>query len=85
MAIPSLEDVMHPLLQFAAKKNRVPIQEVVSYLGQLFRLSAEEKTRRYPNGSKIIFYHMVNFAATYLKKAGHALSISRFLFLTLKK
>jgi len=70
MAIPDYEAMMLPLLKSFADQREHSIQESVEVIGVVFKLTSDELKQRLPSGKKTIVYDRVNWARTYLRKAG---------------
>ena len=69
MAIPDFQSLMLPVLK-ASAGGEVRISDVVSHLGQELALSDEELAELLPSGKQTIFANRVNWAKSYLGKAG---------------
>ncbi len=69
MAIPTYEDIMLPLLQFAADGRVHSNQEAIAYLAKYFKLTEEERKQLLPSGRTTVFYDRMTWAKTYLTKA----------------
>lgn len=70
MPIPDHQTIMLPLLKLTADKKEHYIHEAIEKLADEFELSEEERKELLPSGSRRIFDNRVNWARTYLKKAG---------------
>ncbi len=70
MAIPNYQEIITPLLKFAADKQEHTVKDSVAPIAEFFKLTENEKQQRVRNGSKTIIYDRVNWALTYLKQAG---------------
>jgi restriction system protein len=68
MAVPSFQDMMLPLLQFAADGREHTSSEAIEFLAQQFRLSDAEQREVLPSGKQSRFVNRVGWAATYLRK-----------------
>ncbi len=69
MAIPDFQKLMLPVLK-ASAVGEVKISDVVTLLGQQLALSAEELSELLPSGKQTTFANRVNWAKSYLGKAG---------------
>lgn len=70
MAIPTYEELMLPLLEMLENKNIYTNKECVNILAEKLKITEEELRELLPSGKKKIFYDRVNWAKTYMKKAG---------------
>lgn len=70
MSIPTYERIMLPLLELLKDENTYTNKECVDKLSENLNLTEEEIRELLPSGRKRIFYDRVNWAKTYLKKAG---------------
>lgn len=70
MAIPDLEKIMLPMMEFLKDQKKHLMHEVEEELAQLFGLSEEEKTRQKPSGGESLFHNRLHWSKFYLKKAG---------------
>src|SRR3990170_8784099 len=77
MALPTYQDVMLPLLRAASRGGPHPIRTLVQVLADEFGLTPEERETLLPSGTQRAFVNRVNWAATYLRKAGLLDSPSR--------
>jgi restriction system protein len=69
MAIPDYQELMLPVLREAAA-GEVKISDVVSVLGKKLGLTEEELSELLPSGTQTRFANRVNWAKSYLGKAG---------------
>lgn len=69
MAIPDFQSLMLPVLKESAS-GEVRISDVVAVLGKKLALSEQELSELLPSGKQIIFANRVNWAKSYLGKAG---------------
>jgi restriction system protein len=69
MAIPDFQKLMMPVLR-ASAQGEVKISDVVESLGQLLNLIEEELSELLPSGKQTTFANRVNWAKSYLGKAG---------------
>ncbi len=70
MAIPKYQELMLPLLKFAADQEEHSLRSAISHLAEKFDLTEEEKKELLPSGQQALFDNRVGWAKTYLKKAG---------------
>jgi restriction system protein len=70
MAIPTYEEVMLPLLKLLSNGKEYTNKECNVILAKEFKLTEEELKQMIPSGKKEVFYDRVNWAKTYMKKAG---------------
>jgi restriction system protein len=80
MPIPDFQSIMLPLLRFAGDSKEHSIRETVDSLGTEFDLTDEELKELLPSGQQETFANRVNWAKTYLKKAGLIHSTRRGYF-----
>jgi restriction endonuclease Mrr len=69
MSIPDFQTLMLPVLRIAAE-GEVRISDVVERLANDFPMSAEERSQLLPSGKQTTFANRVNWAKSYLGKAG---------------
>lgn len=69
MSIPKFQQLMLPVLKASANRE-VKISDVVTSLGQELRLTDEELSELLPSGKQTTFANRVNWAKSYLGKAG---------------
>ena len=69
MAIPDFQTLMLPVLK-ASAAGEVKISDVVTLLGKQLALSEEELSDLLPSGKQTTFVNRVNWAKSYLGKAG---------------
>lgn len=69
MAIPDFQSLMLPVLK-ASASGEVKISDVVTTLGKQLSLSEEELSELLPSGKQSTFANRVNWAKSYLGKAG---------------
>lgn len=69
MAIPDFQKLMLPVLR-AAADGEVKISDVVSSVGKLLALTSDELSELLPSGKQTTFANRVNWAKSYLGKAG---------------
>jgi len=70
MAIPDFQSVMRPLLELASDGKEHSLAEAREKLGEIFRLSEEEKKALLPSGKQATFTNRVAWARVYLGQAG---------------
>ena len=70
MAVPNLQSIFLPLLNFASDKKEHSIRETIKILPKEFKLSKKEIDQILSDWSKTVFYDNVTWGITYLKKAG---------------
>lgn len=70
MAIPTYERIMLPLLEVLKDNETYTNSECIDILAEKLNITEEEKILCFPSGKKRIFYDRVNWAKTYMKKAG---------------
>ncbi len=70
MTIPDYQTIMLPLLKVAGDKKEHSIREAIDHIGDLFKLSEQERKEVLPSGRSYIIDNRVGWARTYLKKAG---------------
>jgi len=70
MTIPDYQSVMLPLLEFAADGKMHSRRESIEYVSKKFGLTQEEKEEFLSSGRRPIIDNRVDWAKTYLKKAG---------------
>lgn len=80
MPIPDFQTIMLPLLRFSGDLKEHSIREAVDFLATEFQLSDEELRELLPSGQQETFANRVNWAKTYLKKAGLIHSTRRGYF-----
>lgn len=80
MAVPTYDRCMLPLLQFADDGQEHHIREAIEALSHYFQLTDEDRNERLPSGKKLTFDDRVQWANTYLKKAGLLRSVRRGIF-----
>ncbi len=80
MPIPTYDKCMLPLLDFASDGQEHHIRDAIEALARYFELSEIERRERLPSGKKFKFDDRVQWANTYLKKAGMLISVRRGVF-----
>jgi restriction system protein len=69
MAIPDYQTLMLPVLQSAAA-GELSVRDAIERLARQFKLTDEERAELLPSGKQPIFTNRVQWAKTYLAKAG---------------
>ncbi|WP_291569125.1 winged helix-turn-helix domain-containing protein, partial [Clostridium sp. UBA2485] len=72
MAIPTYEQVMLPLLKCLEDGRTYNNKECIDILAEKLNITEQELRELLPSGKKLVFYDRVNWAKTYMKKAGLA-------------
>lgn len=80
MAIPKYEEIMLPLLKFAADKREHSRQETVEAMRKAFSISDEDFAVLLPSGRQGLFDNRIAWAKFYIKKAGLVESTRRGYF-----
>jgi restriction system protein len=80
MPIPDFQTIMLPLLRFSGDSKEHSIREAVDFLATEFQLTNQELRELLPSGQQETFSNRVNWAKTYLKKAGLIHSTRRGYF-----
>lgn len=70
MPIPDYQTLMLPVLRFARDGEEHSNREAIDALADEFALTAEERIELLPSGQQATFANRVQWAITYLKKAG---------------
>lgn len=70
MPIPDFQTIMLPLLKLTADRKEYRVNDLVEILSDQFNLTDEERKELLPSGQSFLFINRVNWARTYLKKAG---------------
>lgn len=70
MPIPDYQSIMLPLLKFADDQKEHNTGQAIEALAREFYLSSEELQELLPSGQQPMFANRLNWAKTYLKKAG---------------
>jgi len=70
MAIPTYERIMLPLLEVLRSNEIYTNNECIEILARRLDITEEEMNLCFPSGKKRVFYDRVNWAKTYMKKAG---------------
>jgi restriction system protein len=77
MAVPTYDKLMLPLLQYASDGQPHHIREAITALADVLHLSPEDREEMLPKSNKYKFDDRVQWANTYLKKAGLLQSAGR--------
>jgi hypothetical protein len=67
--IPPMEKLLLPLLQLVESGGERKESDLVGLLADDFRLSPEDRQRRVPSGSELVFNNRVRWAKVYLRQA----------------
>ncbi|WP_346879070.1 restriction endonuclease [Clostridium sp. UBA7791] len=70
MAIPTYERIMLPLLEMLRSNEIYTNNECIEILARKLNITEEEMNLCFSSGKKRVFYDRVNWAKTYMKKAG---------------
>jgi len=70
MAIPDFQSTMLPLLRFTADGNERSSREAIEGLAEKFGLTDAERKELLPSGQQFTFDNRLNWARTYMSKAG---------------
>lgn len=70
MSIPNYQEAMLPVLLNLKNDNPVRISEIVRLICDALNLTQDERDRMLPSGASTIIHNRVNWAITYLLKAG---------------
>jgi restriction system protein len=70
MPVPGYQDLMLPLLRATSDGAVHTLKELDAVLTKQFALTKEDLDERLPSGTQKVFINRLNWAATYLKKAG---------------
>lgn len=68
--IPDSQSIMLPLLELAGDNKTHRFRDAVTFLGDRFRLTDDEKSELMPDGRRTRLYYRVAFARRHLKLAG---------------
>lgn len=80
MPVPTYDKFMLPLLRLAGDGQEHHIRDVIAHLADEFQLSEAERAEMLPSGKKYTVDDRIQWANTYLKKAGLLRSIKRGVF-----
>lgn len=70
MSVPDFQTIMLPLLHCFSDGQEHSTQELIDNLAQKFSLTKDDLNALLPSGKQTVFYNRVNWARTYLAKAG---------------
>jgi restriction system protein len=71
MGVPSFQQLMLPALQTIGQRyDEISIAGLEDEVGKALRISAEERKLRLPSGNQTLFANRLNWARSYLSKAG---------------
>ncbi|MDD6795648.1 MAG: restriction endonuclease [Clostridiaceae bacterium] len=70
MSIPTYEQIMLPLLKVLSDRKIYTNKECIDLLAKKMKITESELKELLPSGKKFVFYDRVNWAKTYMKKAG---------------
>jgi restriction system protein len=70
MSVPDYQTVMLPLLRFSGDRKEHSTREAIDALATVFGLTDAERNELLPSGQQTTFSNRVQWAVTYLKKAG---------------
>ncbi|HJU14247.1 MAG TPA: winged helix-turn-helix domain-containing protein [Candidatus Nitrosotalea sp.] len=60
MAIPDLETIMLPLLEFLRDEKPHTVNEVEKHLAKIFNLTDEERMQEKPSGGESLFHNGIH-------------------------
>lgn len=80
MAVPDFQTLMLPLVKLAGDGEEHALADAIDRLAREFQLSDDERAELLPSGKQARLYMRVNWALTYLKKAGLLRSVGRGRF-----
>lgn len=80
MAIPTYEEIMHPLLVILQDQQLHNSRELVEKISDIFQLNDEEKTKRLQSGQQTFVDNRSGWARTHLKKAECIEYVSRGVY-----
>ncbi len=80
MAVPTYEKLMLPLLEFSGDGQEHHVREAINEIAEYINISEEDRNELLPSGKKFKFDDRVQWAKTYLKKAGLIVSTGRGTF-----
>ncbi len=80
MPVPTYDKFMLPLLRLAGDGQEHHIRDAIAHLADEFQLSEAERAEMLPSGKKYTVDDRIQWANTYLKKAGLLRSIKRGVF-----
>lgn len=70
MPVPDFQSIMLPLLKLTADGQPHKVNDLIEVLSEYFGLTEEDRKELLPSGQAFLFNNRVNWARTYLKKAG---------------
>ena len=71
MSVPSFQQLMLPALQTIGQRyDEISIAGLEEEVGKALRISPEERQVRLPSGNQTLFGNRLNWARSYLSKAG---------------
>ena len=85
MSIPDFQSIFMPLLKYSEDGQDHTNREAVEALAKIFNLNEEDLVKLLPSGKQLLFTNRVNWAKTYLTKAGLLECPSRGIFKITKK
>lgn len=80
MSVPTFQEIMLPLLQFAGDGQEHTLEEAIETLAIRMHVGEEDRKELLPSGNQYRFDNRVGWARTYLKKAGLLESLTRGKF-----
>lgn len=80
MAIPTYEQIMHPLLTILQDQQTHNKRDLVERISEFFQLTDEEKVAKLPSGQQTYIDNRTGWARTHLKKAGCLAYVSRGIY-----
>jgi restriction system protein len=80
MAIPNYQALMLPILRFAGDGKEHSVREAIDRVSAELELTEEERTQMLPSGQQPTIDNRVNWAVSYLKKAGVLEATRRRIF-----
>ncbi len=81
MAVPKFYEFMKPFLVVVGDGNIHPLKEIRGVLADNFNLTNEDLSELLPSGSQTVFANRVQWAGTYLTKAGLVTKPARATFI----
>jgi restriction system protein len=85
LAIPDFQSCMLPLLELCADGKEKTLKEAVEGVASFFNLSDSEIHTLLPSGKQPVFHNRLNWAKTYMQKAGLIESVRRGVFKITKR
>lgn len=77
MAVPKFNEFMKPLLEILQDGKSYHLKEIRPLISKEFKLSDEDLSLMLPSGSQTVFSNRVQWAGTYLSKAGLVTKVAR--------